>query len=238
MIFPLPASTASLTPTVVDYDDRDLVTQAPTAAVHFALPKAKIDAKTYWNTLRRDLTDYLVHSARLEVFSNPELKVYSRVGESQAQFTERCAVLAQEQADAKVAALKTKYDSKLRTLRTRLDAAEDKAEAAAAARNTGMMSEVGSVLGGFLGGRKSSSAIASAARRAQGAHTRVKQAEAKVGEISGQVADIEAEFAAEVTRIEAEWAKKAAHVTPTAISAKKTNVRVTDLHLVWLPVST
>jgi hypothetical protein len=235
VIVPLPASTASLAPTVVDYDDRDLIRQSPPAA-HFAMPLAKIDAKTYWNTMRRDLTDFLVHSARLEVFANPELKAYSRVGESQEQFTARCATLAQGQADLKVAALKTKYDAKLRTLRSRLDAAEGKAEAAQAARTTGMMSEVGSVLGGFLGGRKSSSAITAAAKRAQNAHSRAKAAEFKVGEISQQVADLEAELIAEVSQIEAEWGAKAANVVPAAVPAKRTNVRVTDLHLVWLPV--
>ncbi len=235
VIYPLPVSTAVLDPLAVDYDDRDLVAQAPGAA-RYAVPDAKIDAKTYWSTLQRDLTDYLVRNKPIELFANTELKAYSRVGESEADFRVRCGQIASDEADKKTAALQTKYDGKLRTLQTRLSSAATQADQAAAARNTGMMSDVGSVLGGFLGGRRSTSSIAAAARRTQSASNRASAAAAKVDDVQAQIADVEAQFADEVQAIEAEWQAKAENVAAHPVVPKKTNVRVTDLRLVWLPV--
>ncbi len=236
VIHPLPASTAVLAPIVVDYDDRDLLAEAP-ADARYALAQARLDTKTYWTTLQRDLTDYLVRNKPIEVFVNPELKAYSRVGESEEQFRQRCRELAEAEADKKTAALQTKYDAKLRALHTRLDSAAQRADELASARTTGMIADAGSVLGGLFGGRRSSSAIAASVRRAGAANTRAKDAAAKVDDVAAQIGDVEAELAAEVEGIVADWQAKAEDVQAHSVAAKKTNVRVTDLRLLWLPVA-
>ena len=235
VVSPLPANTATLAPLAVDYDDRDLLGEAPPAA-RYVVPEAKIATKTYWTTLKRDLTDYLVRSKPLEILVNADLKAYSRPGESPEEFAARCAELAEAEADKKTAALQTKYETKLRTLRTQLDSAAARADAAAAARTSGLLTEAGSIFGGFLGGRKSASSLAASARRASAANTRASDAAAKVDELSAKVADVEAQFADEVATIAAEWQAKAANVTTKSVSPKKTDVRLTDLRLVWVPL--
>ena len=85
---------------MVDYDDRDLLAQAP-AAARYVLPAAKVANKTYWSTLSKDLTDHLANSATLQVLHNPDLKVYSRVGESAEEFAARCQQVAADAADKK-----------------------------------------------------------------------------------------------------------------------------------------
>ncbi|MCB0916191.1 MAG: ATP-binding protein [Actinobacteria bacterium] len=237
VIFPLPPSTDVLAPISVDYDDRDLIPEAPTAA-RFAVPEAKIGTKTYWTALRRDLTDHLVRSAGLDIFGNSALKIYSRVGETEEEFRARCAQVGKDRADAEIAALQSKYATKLRSWQSKLAAASDRAEQASAARTSGMVTDVGSLLGGFLGGRRSSAAIGAAARRAQAASNRATAAAAKVDDVQRQIADIEAEFVAESAAITASWDEKSAHIEPVTIAAKKTGIRVADLGLVWLPVTT
>jgi hypothetical protein len=42
-------------------------------------------------------------------------------------------------------------------------------------------------------------------------------------------------LAADIVAVGQEWAAKAAAIEPVAISPTKTNVRVIDLRLVWVP---
>lgn len=236
VLFPLPANTAALQPIVVDYDDRDLQPTAP-AGARFALPEAKIDSKTFWTQLSRDLTDHLVRSKTVDVFANKTLKAYSRVGETVEEFTARCQQIAMAEADKKVATLQTKYQTKVRALQTRLATASGQAQAAEAARNQGVLGDAASVLGGFLGGRRSTSSIAAAARRAQSAQNKAATAQAKVGDLQAQITDVEAQLTNEVYGIQQEWQAKAAEIVPVPITLAKTDVRIVDLRLIWVPVA-
>lgn len=235
VLFPLPPQTAALIPTVVDYDDRDLLPTAP-AQARYVLPTAKIDSKTYWTTLSRDLTAHLTRSKSVEVFVNKALKAYSRVGETQDEFVARCSQLAMAEADKKVSTLHTKYQTKVRSLQTRLATASGQAEALAAARTNDMLGSAASVLGGFLGGRRSTSSITSAMRKQQTAQTRANAAAAKVNDLHGQLADVEAQLTNEVYAIQQEWQAKANEIVPMPITLAKSDVRIVDLRLVWVPV--
>ena len=122
-----------------------------------------------------------------------------------------------------------------RTLRTRTEALT-RAQQAHSAAGTSTMDSVTSVLGGFLGGRRSVSSIGAAARRTQAAHARAQAADTKVDEVQAQIQDLEAELTAQLQGLHDEWMAKAANITPLAVALKRTQVRVTDLRLVWLPV--
>ena len=100
-----------------------------------------------------------------------------------------------------------------------------------------MMESEASVLGGFFGGRKSAASISAAARRHTSATNRVQAAQTKVGELQLQRQDLETELMTEVGELTADWQAKAASVEPVAIELKRTQIRVTDLRLVWVPVA-
>jgi len=232
VLSPAPEQTMTLTPLVVDYDDRDLLPTAPPVA-RYVLPAAKTGTKTYWTTLSKDLTDHLARSESLEVLHNADLELYARAGESAAEFTARCQQVAMAEADKKAVPLRSKYETKLRTLQTRLTTAQTKAQQAS---NTGMLDAATSVLGGFLSGRRSVSSISAAARRAQSAKNRSDAASARVDEVQRQIQDLEAELAADLQGLQAQWAGKAAAIQTAAVAPKRTQIRVTDLRLVWVPV--
>ncbi len=229
---PLPAQTVQLDPLAVDYDDRDLLAAAP-ANARYVLPEAKIGQKTYWSTLQKDLTDHLVATQSKEVLHNPDLKLYSRAGETPEDFAARCQVAAMAEADKKAAPLQRKYETKVRTLQTRLGTASAQA---AQAKQTGFMDSAASVLGGFLSGRKSVSSISAAARKVQTAQNRAATAQGKVDELQAQLSNVEAELTNELADLKAEWETKAASIEPLAVELKRTQVRITDLRLVWVPV--
>lgn len=163
VLFPLtdPADVTKLAQ--VDYDDRDLRTEAP-AGVTYRLPDARIATKTFFNDIERDLRDHLTRTLSLEIPSNAELKLYGRPGETEAEFAARCERAADDLADADIAKLRDKYETRATKLRDQIDAAQDRAdvlaEQAKGAKRSELLSTAGSLLGGLLGGSKSKTKMA------------------------------------------------------------------------------
>jgi hypothetical protein len=93
---------------------------------------------------------------------------------------------------------------------------------------------IGKVLGGLLGKLGS---VAGRRSRSKQADTRVDAARTKVAGLQQQLADLDAELVADTTQLDQEWAAKAAAIEDVAIAPTKTNVRVVNLRLVWLPTA-
>jgi hypothetical protein len=220
----------------VDYDDRDLRPEAPGGSIYTLTP-TEVSARTWWNSLQRALADHLIASMSLEVPANPELKMFGRIGESADEFAARCQVAAADAADEEIARLQSKYATKITTLRNRLDRAQGAVQRAAAARNASITSDaLGGLIGGLFGGRRSS--VSTVARRASTAQNRVSAAEDKTEELERSLVDLQAELEAEMTSIRAEWAARAQVVEPFEITLAKSDVKVTSIGLVWIPVGT
>jgi Helicase HerA, central domain len=231
----------------VDYDDRDLVTDAPTGAT-FTLTDAPIKTKTFWNDLERALIDNLVRSQSMEVMVNRELKLYSRSGETEEDFIDRCEHAATEAADAETAKLRDKYEKKATTLQNQLEQAQgrvDVAKSEARSRVAGnVISTAGSILGGLLGGRKVNAGrvagkVISGIGRSGSARTAGKRAdvaENKVEQLAESLEAVEAELTTEVEEISVKWGEVAAKVEKVPVTVEKTDIRVTQLVLAWIPM--
>jgi hypothetical protein len=228
----------------VDYDDRDLRTDAPDGAV-YRIVDAPLRTKTFFSTIERDLRDHLVRSLTLELPVNAGLKLYGRPGETAEAFALRCAQAADDRADADAAALRDKYEARVAKLRDSIAAAEGRVEVleaeAESKRNSELLSTAGSILGGLLGGRKRDvlGKLGGAARRrgsTNAARERVAAAEGKVTRLAEQVEELELELADELAEIDERWAAVASDVSTTEISLERTDVQVAELCVAWLPV--
>ena len=65
---------------------------------------------------------------------------------------------------------------------------------------------------------------------------RVDAAENKAARLSDQLAELEADVAADIADIAEKWDTLAANVTTLAVGLERTDVKVTHLALAWLPV--
>ena len=230
----------------VDFDDRDLRTDAPADAV-YRICDARLDAKSYFSSIESALRDHLTRSLSLEIPANAELKLYGRPGETPEEFEARCARAADEAADADIAKLRDRYETKVTRLRDQIAAAADRVdvleEEAASRRNSELLSTAGSILGGLLGGRSRSSILgklgSAAGRRGRtkAAGERLDAAENKAVRLQQQLEELEAELAAEVTELDARWRDAAARIETMPISLERSDVTVTQLVLAWLPVA-
>jgi Helicase HerA, central domain/Bacterial protein of unknown function (DUF853) len=217
--------------------DRDLRTDPPANPV-YRIPAAPLGRKTYVTSFERDLKDHLSRTLTLELPANLGLKLYARPGEAADAFAIRCAQVADERADADIAALRDKYEAKATRLRDRVDVLEAEADGR---RNSELLSTAGSILGGLLGGRKRDvlGKLGSAARgrgSTKAARERVDAAESKVARSTAELDELEAELAEEVTEIDARWMAAAKEIATVPIALERTDVAVASVALTWLPV--
>ena len=251
VIFPLQASAGGGDAMNVDYDDRDLRDAAPDRAT-YALPAAAVADKKFWAGLQRELTDHLFRNRTIDIMRNPELKLFSRPGESPEQFKARCEQAANDEADRAAAALRDKYSARVTKLEATIQAAHDKIEVAADTvkqrRGEELLGAAGSLLGGLLGGRKSTGSLvktigrtasggASRRGRSATASDRLDAAKHAAASKEQQLADLEAELAQDLTEIHDEWMTRAANVETVPISLEKADIKVDELALCWIPVA-
>jgi hypothetical protein len=250
VIFPLTEPVDVTRSIAVDYDDRDLRPEAPAQCV-YRLPSVGVKDKTFWSRIERDLIDYLVRSRTVDLPANRDLKLFGRPGETIDDFGTRCVAAANDLADKETAALRSKYEDKVTRLQTQIQTAGDRAEVLNTQKKGRQTEEVlstaGSILGGLLGGRKSRGGMlgsilgkagTAAGRRSRSAAAgdRLDAAENKLDGLHQQLEDLEAELTKDVTDIDAKWMTAAKNVTTLPVSLERTDVKVTQLALVWVPV--
>jgi len=228
----------------VVYDARDLRTE-PAGAVVYRMTDAKLKNKTFFSGVERDLRDHLVRSRTIEVPANATLKLYGRPGETATDFERRCAHAADDHADADIAKLRDKYETKVKRARDQIEAAEDRVdvleEQANSRRNSELLSTAGSVIGGLLGGKSRGGLLGSlggaASRRGttRASGERLDAAENKVRRLQATLEDLESDLTDDVTEIDAKWLEAAADLTSLEVPLEKTDVKVSHLALAWLP---
>jgi hypothetical protein len=235
----------------IDIDARDF-RDAPGGELCYAIPEAPIGTASYFRDAHKALAAHVQREQRLTLLHNRELALYSRPGESRAEFLTRCERAADERADAETAKLRDQIERALGARQRALATAKRQvAEAAAqhsASRTDEVVGGVGSLLGALLGGRSSTRSLArAAARSARGvssrrvrtarAAARVDAAEDKVVELEAEVAELEHEVASEATAIDARWREAAAAISALEIGLEKSDVDIVELALAWLPTA-
>lgn len=229
----------------VDYDDRDLRTE-PADGVVYRMTDARITTKSFFSGVERDLRDHLVRSMNIEVPANSSLKLYGRPGETAEEFRARCARAADELADADIAKLRDKYETKVTRLRDQIEAAQDRVdvleEEANSKRNSELLSTAGSVLGGLLGGKSRGGLLGklgtAAGRRGRtnASRERVDAAENKVERLQANLEELEADLAEHVVEIDTKWTSAAGDIDTLRVPLEKSDVKVSQLVLAWMPV--
>lgn len=245
VLFPLADRVDPAAAHAVDHDERDLLPTAP-AGRTYRLGDAPIDTGTFFTTVSRELVDHLVRNLAISVHHNPTLRLYGRPGESDPEFVARCEAAADDRAEADIAKLRDKYETRAATLSRQIDEAQARTdairEAAAAKEKDDLLASAGSLLGGLLSGRSRRRMMSDMVRDAGRATSspggaQAKQAESKVARLTGDLEALEAELADDVREIDERWRTAAADVTSFDVGLEKSDVKVTDLVLAWLPVA-
>lgn len=235
---------------LVDYDDRDLRKEPPEQAIYL-LPDAKIQNKTYFKSVQSAIKDHLYRNKELELFHNPALKAFSRVGESREDFENRCRSIADEQTDKDANKLREVLTRKIDRINDAIQKSEDKlrelqfdaASRKQDQRSTQILDIAGGLLGGLLGGRRSTrSIITGGLRRSQSkgrmvakAEERLKTAENRYNELLEDRQELEDALSEDLYEIQAEWEDKASQIDAFPVGLEKADISIDDVALIWIP---
>jgi hypothetical protein len=236
--------------TAVDYDDRDLRAEPPDGAA-YVLPSIPLDKATFFRDAAREIQRRLIDTQTLELLRNPELKLYSRPGETEEQFAARADEAAKAAADAETAKIRDRLETKRERLERALEITRQRVEQASveqsSRRSTELLSGLGSVVGVLLGGKADTRTIARAGRALGGAASRrgmstragerKESAEEKAELAETDLAELEQEILDEVAEIDEKWAAKADAVETVPIRLEAADVRIVETTLVWVPTA-
>ena len=101
----------------------DLVSSPPSDA-RFSVTAETVRALKKFSSEKQALTNSLVHSQELKLFSCPAVKLISNPGEPENEFLLRVRLATREQRDAEVDVLRKQYEAKIETLEERLRKAD------------------------------------------------------------------------------------------------------------------
>ncbi|GAA5484222.1 ATP-binding protein [Haloferula sargassicola] len=213
---------------------------APTEGAGFGeLPGFAMNADNY-KAVDKEFADWLYDHERADIFCCKELKEYSQLGESEADFRARLSHAAREARDEAVEKLRDKAEAKLKTLENRLRTAEaslerEKGQATSAKLEAGM-SIVGSLLGGILGGRRRSARTSvSRAGRAFQQHRDVNLAEDKVEAVEADMEELKKDLEADIAELDRGYDPSALDLDTETLKPTRANVQVDRIALLWLP---
>jgi len=243
---PLDAGFDLDTETIVDFDDRDFWPDVPAGAA-YVLPEAPIGEGRFFSQASKDIQAHLVANLSLEIFRNRALKLTSRPGETEEAFLTRCDEAGQVKADEETVKLTKRLEARKDRLESALALARRRVEELDTQTKSRQANELitgaGAVLGALFGGKRSARSITSAvgsvaSKRGQTASSSARRdtAEDKVQRTTDDLAELEQEILDEVTAIDEKWRGVAEDIEPVAIRLEATDVRVTDVRLVWVPV--
>jgi hypothetical protein len=183
----------------------------------------------------------------LELLVNERLKMVAEAGENENAFLERCLEAADRADDAAQERKRKTFESRVRTLKKRLERERDELErdrgqlqSRKAEETMGMVEGLLSVLLGSKSLRTASSKAASRLRTAAGKRRMRQTAKASVIESEHEIERLEAEIQGlahelqdEIDRIAAESEERAEQIEEKAIRAKRSDIAVLDLWLLW-----
>ncbi|HEY9793930.1 MAG TPA: hypothetical protein V6D22_26275 [Candidatus Obscuribacterales bacterium] len=222
-----------------------LLAQPESGAGFDPLPPGLSDAKAY-TAWAKEFVAWLAVAKKLKLLKSDATGEFSKPRESEGDFRVRLGQSAREKRDAAVEALKAKYGPKLTALQDKLRRAEQELETQQKqAHDQQMQSAISvgaTVLGAFMGRRKVSARTidraASAARqmgRASREQQDVEHADETVQVLSSRLQELNSQFAAETAAQEGKFDPMQTVLSEVVVPAKKTNISVALLALVWTP---
>jgi hypothetical protein len=209
------------------------------------LPPIAAKPKSY-DTWRRELDDHLYRTTNLTLLRCTPLGLVSKPGESERDFRIRLQEGARAARDAATEKLRAKYAPKLERLRGQMQRAQAAHEREKSQRDQQQMQTAVSlgatVLGAFLGRKKlSAGTIGRATTTARGVGRARKEAEDvaraedNLETLQQKLADLDAEFQAEVATTNAAVDPQSAPLESLSLRPKKTSIAVRDIALAWAP---
>jgi hypothetical protein len=215
---------------------------APEGDAGYSDVPAAARTKRAYTTWSKDLADWLYRTQEVTVYRSARFKQTSLPGESEGDFRNRLAVAAREERDAAVEKLRVKFAARHATLAERLRKAQQavgrEAEQARGAKVQTAISLGSSILGAFLGRRKSVGGATSVLRgvgRSVDQAGDTARAKETVAALQAQDAELEREFQDATREIDRTFDPVTEQLETVAVRPKKADIDVRLVALAFAP---
>lgn len=232
------ASIAELSETEVENE--------PAANASFAQAASEAGKGKSYDAWTKGFSDLVYRTQRLDLLKSPSVDEVSKPDESERDFRARLQQAAREQRDQLSTKLRQKYAPKMTTLQERVRKAQQAVEVqqaqAKGAKLSTAISFGAAILSAFMG-RKAVSAgsVGKAASAVRGVEKSMKEsgdvgrANETVEALSKQLADLEAQFQAEVDSMSVAVDPLTEKLETITLKPKKTDITVRVVFLAWTP---
>ncbi|MCB1185910.1 DUF87 domain-containing protein [bacterium] len=209
------------------------------------LPARALQAYGY-GTWRKSLEGHAYQAMGMELLECPELKLYSRPGENQRDFTARLSQQLREDRDGAMQKLRAEYDRKIDRIEERLDSAERKLaeeqQDYAEKKMDSYFSVGGAILDTVFGTRRVTKRKLDRARTAARSVGRagrgkgdIAEAQEKVHKYELELDELKSELEEKLFELQQAYSLGNLKIEKLNLAPRKSDISVNSLRLVWLP---
>jgi hypothetical protein len=220
---------------------KDDLLNEPSSDVLFGDVPASLAGAKGLKAMRKNLVDHLYREARLSLYHNKRLRLYSEVGESEGRFVQRCQEQAavwqegeKEKADAKYRSRMDRLEDRLR--REERELSEDRIEYDGRKREETL--GLGESVLGLFTGRRSSRALSQASRRRRmtaKARADVEESEEVISELEEEIDKVRRDWDDALRELGERADQMSREVQEVQIKPKKANIDLPIFGVAWLP---
>ncbi len=227
--------------TFADWKSR--LTDAPISAEADRVNYADVpDAMSTIKSLKKvedEYKNYLYSDKRHLILEHPKLKVYQATQESEANFIARVKHLTRELRDENMDELQEKYELKFDKITEKIRKEEqdlNEAKAELRGRRTDEWINGAQTLISIFGGRTRSLSTAATKRRmARKASQKRDESKEDIAVLQDKYQDLQIELDQKLAELRIHWDEIANSISKKEVKPTKTNIKVDNVSIVWLP---
>ena len=197
-------------------------------------------SKGRYRSYAKQFKDYLYRHCYLTLYKSPLVGGYAPGGATEAEAKIFFGQKLRELRDLETEKLRERYESKMRSLESKIRTAEDRVQREQAqfeqARWSSILTVGSSILGAFLGGRRTR--VTTAARgvgRASQQHSDIARAEESLRLLQDDMAGLENELREEIDQLTDQYNPENVELESTEIPPRKSDLKAKPPMIVWTP---
>ncbi|HEY3288828.1 MAG TPA: DUF87 domain-containing protein [Anaerolineae bacterium] len=185
----------------------------------------------------RAYVEHVYRNSTIAIFRNRSLKLYSRVGETQLEFRQRCEHTARPLRDAAAARVHRQFERRMAMLQDKLageqrELTADRADLDARRREQ-TLTNVESVFNFVVGRRQSRGATKR--RQTQAARQDVRESESAIARLNTDLQQLSGEYRAALDALNTQWMNAFADIEPLLVMPKKSDIYADIVAIAWVP---
>jgi hypothetical protein len=222
--------------------ENELIGGSRHEGANFLAPSPMTSRLTFFEKLDKQFESYLYQSFNLTLQQNKTLKLTSRPGETQRDFTIRLREAAHQKRELEKERLKRSFEKKVQSLEKKITASENIISRESEQYQERMMDtaiSLGStLLGAFLGGRSARSGMTRAARSASRIRKDkqdIERAREKKLQLESEIVTLNKDFEEQLVGIAQKYESIMDTVQEIPLRPKKADIVQTFFAVIWVP---